>query len=443
MKPSIIKVKDLLQIKNLQIPDYQRPYKWTDKNVNQLIDDILFHKNKSAYRLGTLVIHNEANDIMNVVDGQQRVITLTLIVHALKKSDKFKCIKSLAEFETNLVSTLSFSLDISKANIQSNFRAIERRINEFDEDIISFFFNECELVQVQLTDISEAFQFFDSQNARGKDLEPHDLLKAFHLREMTSVTENERIKTIENWEAMETSELSKLFSHYLYRIKNWSDGKSAKYFTKDEVDIFKGLSPQIEENYPFAKLYRIAHLYTENYNRSYHSTTDKNSIDYPFQIDQPIINGKYFFEMVTYYGQLIAKIKKRDHSLLNIIKSYPGCYRTGDKYVINLFYCGLIYYMDKFGEQNLEKAITKIFIWAYTLRLKLYSVGLDSTDNYALDKSHSQIQLFKKIRASIDPKGVLNIRLEVLQQKTLKRDIPEIVQVFIQEKYYDRDDKTI
>ena len=37
------------------------------------------------------------------------------------------------------------------------------------------------MVEVVLQDISEAFQFFDSQNARGKDLEPHDLLKAYHL----------------------------------------------------------------------------------------------------------------------------------------------------------------------------------------------------------------------------------------------------------------------
>ena len=42
----IINVGNLLQYKNLTIPFYQRPYKWTTKNVNQLIDDIFLHKNK-------------------------------------------------------------------------------------------------------------------------------------------------------------------------------------------------------------------------------------------------------------------------------------------------------------------------------------------------------------------------------------------------------------
>ena len=57
-QPKIIKVRELLTNGNLKIPSYQRPYKWTTKNVNQLIDDILIHKEKSEYRLGTLVIHN-------------------------------------------------------------------------------------------------------------------------------------------------------------------------------------------------------------------------------------------------------------------------------------------------------------------------------------------------------------------------------------------------
>ena len=39
-KPKIIQIKELLSIQNLCIPEYQRPYKWTIKNVNQLIDDM-------------------------------------------------------------------------------------------------------------------------------------------------------------------------------------------------------------------------------------------------------------------------------------------------------------------------------------------------------------------------------------------------------------------
>lgn len=75
MQKGIITIKELLEINNLEIPNYQRPYNWKIKNVNQLIDDILFHKDKKGYRLGTLVLHDDKTNL-NIVDGQQRVITI-------------------------------------------------------------------------------------------------------------------------------------------------------------------------------------------------------------------------------------------------------------------------------------------------------------------------------------------------------------------------------
>jgi len=448
LKPEIITVKKLLQIENLEIPEYQRPYKWTAKNVNQLIDDIIFHNDKTAYRLGTLVIQSEKDDNekekLNIVDGQQRTLTLTLIAYAIIENRKeilnkiFKRNEELSNYDPKLLS-LSFNNDITKTNIQDNYTTIVRRIGEFDEKTISFFYEKCEIVKVTLSDISEAFQFFDSQNARGKDLEPHDLLKAFHLREMNNFsTEKERIKTVEQWESIETKKLSKLFSLYLYRIRNWSKGFSAKYFTKDDVDIFKGVSPNIKEDFPYTKVYRIAHYYTNEYNKSYHRDIDRNQIKYPFQLDQIIINGKRFFEMISYYNNMVDNLKNnKEFPVIETITTYKGNWRTGDKYIRNLFYCGLIYYVDKFGEEELSKAIGKIFIWAYTLRLKLYSVRFDSIDNYALNKAHSDIQLFKRIREAIHPNEIRNIKLEILKKENLGREIIEIINLFKDMKYYE------
>ena len=78
-RPEFVKVQKLIEITNLKIPEYQRPYKWTIKNVNQLIDDIFLFKDNKSYRFGTIVLHKENKDnreILNIVDGQQRTITL-------------------------------------------------------------------------------------------------------------------------------------------------------------------------------------------------------------------------------------------------------------------------------------------------------------------------------------------------------------------------------
>lgn len=61
----------------LNIPEYQRPYKWTARNAIQLLDDIIEAKNenKEVYRVGTLILHKDkdekGNERYNIVDGQQ------------------------------------------------------------------------------------------------------------------------------------------------------------------------------------------------------------------------------------------------------------------------------------------------------------------------------------------------------------------------------------
>lgn len=71
----IITIKELLSIKKLNIPSYQRPYKWTQKNIADLLEDINTaiqdakkHKN-FKYRIGTIIIHeNNQEKKQNIVD---------------------------------------------------------------------------------------------------------------------------------------------------------------------------------------------------------------------------------------------------------------------------------------------------------------------------------------------------------------------------------------
>jgi hypothetical protein len=56
----------------------------------------------------------------------------------------------------------------------------------------------CSFVRIVTYIEQEAFQFFDSQNTRGKSLEPHDLLKSYHLREMTDLSAEMEVRDLEN-----------------------------------------------------------------------------------------------------------------------------------------------------------------------------------------------------------------------------------------------------
>jgi len=449
LRTEVISVGNLLQYTNLTIPIYQRPYKWTAKNVNQLIDDILLHKDKSAYRLGTIVIHDDGTKF-NIVDGQQRTVTLILIIKALfevKKndfSDPLKCI--LDELNKKIIDP-QFDSEISIKNIKDNYREILRRVVEFDENTISFFCFKCEFIQFILTDISEAFQFFDSQNARGKDLEPHDLLKAYHLREFNHSDENIKNQIVHTWEAMKTQDLANLFGEYLFRIRSWSKGNSARYFTKDNVDIFKGINIENIDNYPYTELIRIAHFYVDRYNNSYERKIDRNESNYPFQIDQTIINGRRFFEMITHYDEIFKttinnysptsfyknELNENALKILKTINIYEGKSRTGDGYVRTLFDCALFYYIDKFGMREISRAIERIFIWAYSLRLNFQAVQIASIDNHVL----YGINLFRHIKEANNPGDIITLPLKPIEKNnSTKTEL--IAEIFEELRYYDK-----
>ena len=72
----------------------------------------------------------------------------------------------------------------------------------------------------------KAFQFFDSQNSRGKALSPHDLLKSYHLREMNDESESDKIEIIQAWENKNQSELEDLFADNLFPLVRWYKNKN-------------------------------------------------------------------------------------------------------------------------------------------------------------------------------------------------------------------------
>ena len=421
-KAVIIKLKDLLSIENLDIPEYQRPYKWSLKNVNQLIDDILRFKNKEAYRLGTVVVHkNSKNNTLDIVDGQQRITTIVLLIKAIMQdynlNKKFHTEYNEKSENEIKFPDLKFTNPISITNVKQNFQELNKRIKEieFDENVVYFILHKCEVVYVELDDISEAFQFFDSQNARGKDLAPHDLLKAFHLREMNDVSESEKTLLVNSWEQLdEEGNLSGLFNDYLFKIRNWSRGKSARYFSKNDVDIFKGISinKDTKELYPYVLLYQMANVFVDDYNLHSSRKVDFNTLAYPFSLDLPVLNGKRFFEMISHYHKRIDQIKaKKENEIIKLLDTYKGNSRVGDRYIRLLFECALIYYIDKFGEQEIDKVIKKFFIWAYKLRLELQAVRLASVDNRALETN-----VFRTIKDANIHSEVVNLYISNLEK---------------------------
>lgn len=432
-------IAQFLNHQRLRIPHFQRPYKWTAKNVIQLIDDVERFKSDKPYRIGTIVIYQDEKGNYQIVDGQQRSISFALITKAIQNkklstltNETLKqSIQSLNAFRP------TFKNEVSIKNIQDNYREIERKIDRVDEKFIDYFYNKCEVTFIVIDDVSEAFQFFDSQNARGKDLEPHDLLKAYHLREIEKAThkldEFKVNRLVDTWEEMDTKALSGLFAEFLYRVRGWSKGLSSRMFTKKDTSLFKGINLEKMGDYPFAMLYKMADDQIRD------KSTNDSKVQFPFQLDQVIINGAHFFEMVTHYKKMYDEFKTKKEELspeameiIDTLNTYSGKNRTGDKYVRMLFDCAVLHYMDKFGEEDLSKAIEKIFIWAYTLRLRYQNLVFASVDNYVIQEKN----IFMAIRDATYKDEVINYSIPVVTETKDSDKTTEIKELFNKMHYY-------
>lgn len=399
--PEVQPIEELFNEK-LVIPEYQRPYRWRENHIIQLIDDL---KNNAVssdeYRIGTVVLYQAEDKALEIVDGQQRTITLCLLLAAI--NDKIKN-KELPE----LLKLLTLSHPESQQQAMHNSAFIKEYISHFEEQelcqLFDFILKSCSVVVIRLSDLGEAFQFFDSQNARGKALEPHDLLKAFHLREMKNDNEQEKLFVIENWESEASTggELKSIFSDYLYRLRRWNKGKKGRYFTNKDIDVFKGLDINSDELPVFMQVALRAHVFTNNYNQAPTRLVDKQSLNYPHQINQVIINGARFFEYISNYIEQ-KRLLLNNPEVKQYLVDYKGSGRSGDMYTRNLFLAVLLQYKDKFGDQNFELAARLCFVWAYKLRLENARVQFASVDNYAR-ASNSLIRL---IESAVTAKEVL------------------------------------
>lgn len=414
----VLTIEGLLRNYKLEIPEYQRPYKWQEEHIASLLDDLQKNLELPSYRLGTMVLFKEKQNFF-IVDGQQRFISIILILLAYRNRNSDKCPNYFKDSQiskkVNFISnSFNFISDISKANIQQNYRLIEQELKkpEFQNNIIEFLLKKCEVVVVTLDDISEAFQFFDAQNARGKDLDPHDLLKAFHLREFSERDKDEISGIVTYWESLSAKSLKSFFAYYLYPTRGWIQSKSSRNFTKSEIGMFKGINLDKDNIYPFAEQYIILNL--------------RSGGQFPFQLDQRIINGKRFFEMVEHYRKLFdnldlktfdrnSEIDNNAQIILKTIHNYTfnnSNIRIGDIYILRAFKCLLVFYIDKFNDKELSNAIRKIFIWIYSLRLNHEKVQLASVDNYILEDN-----LFQRLSEAHQPKEFLAFRVPIVQEE--------------------------
>lgn len=437
-------VQDLLGRPELRIPDYQRPYAWTKRNVAQLVEDIQLFTRNGDYRIGTVILHRRSDqqegEILDVVDGQQRLTTLHLLAHVLKNSGYGPGTGTVAPLQLS-----PYNAERTDARLRENHDFLVRLVADWGSDTFKSFadalFGQCEVVVVILRDLDEAFQMFDSQNARGRPLYPTDLLKAFHLREVGDAVRASRMREIvELWEDVPAAHVNALFSEYLFKIKRWSNSRPVgkEGFLAAHIGMFKGIREGDVDNEQnnWARAYVYAKNYTDDF-RSENATAVRfgmmRPIEYPHQIDHPVLNGETFFRMVAHYYQLGVRLGLRafdDDRLSEDLRATFGTLRSemtkpvdegwkpdGDPsryaYIRALLDALLLYQQDRFGQQETGRFATLAARFAMVPRATHYAVKRETINNHALgtaDKADG-LNLFREIRDASTARELVNLTI--------------------------------
>jgi hypothetical protein len=272
-----------------RIPLYQRPYAWQRDQAEELFDDLLdFVTDKpvdqlNPYFLGNIVVIKEDHKPdADVVDGQQRLTTLTILLSAIRSlmpddfatgltdyiyekgnaveetQDRFrltlrerdeKFFQEYIQKEGNLDALRKLAEDKltdSQVNIKRNLSFFLERLAQIPSErckkLAQFIVKQCFLVVVSTPDFDSAYRIFTILNSRGLDLSHADILKSEIVGRIAKAEQDEYG---ERWE--ETEELlgrdafSDLFSHIrtVYRkqkLKGTVLNEFRQYVIKDEPD---------------------------------------------------------------------------------------------------------------------------------------------------------------------------------------------------------------
>ncbi len=233
-----------------KIPRYQRPYSWTTDQVSDLWNDL---KEEEAAFLGSFVFNYEKyneDEFVEVIDGQQRLITLTILMSVLRDiykelgdDDKFrltqdtiayknlitgketyrlKCGDSLNNFFCDSIQKSDSRIlsvnpkEKEKKAVGDNYKFLKDKIveelNSFQSKLKKINYLDClkkkvfdyKIILIKTGSDDDAYSIFETVNARGADLTVADLLKNYIFSKLPK-TEDGVDSAKDIWSAVEST----------------------------------------------------------------------------------------------------------------------------------------------------------------------------------------------------------------------------------------------
>ena len=303
-----LEIQNLEQVfqKPLVIPGYQRIYCWDKDTLLQLLDDLLERQYLSSYRLGSVIL-NKKEGKFEIVDGQQRLVSLTLLLHALG----FKGDLPLLNTEFNNIKSqkfVSYNYNCIQTYIQNQNRLeTEHKREEWMNKLLTQV--DFSVLIITSNNLDLAFTFFSNTNSRGVPLSDFDLLKAHHLRFLPNKSQqchlavrwNKMVLKADNahnGELVEERDYYRTIAMYLYYLRRWLGKRPVREWEEYHVKKEFESALVIDEIPPFCERF----LYKE-----------------------PIQGGSHFFAYVQHFVDRFEQFRRLPEYY------YPGRYHEDSK----------------------------------------------------------------------------------------------------------------
>ena len=291
-------VKQLLEtgkVNKFIIPEYQRPYAWTDEQIQTLFEDLVEYtennkekNNDSTYFLGTIVSYENENE-QEIIDGQQRITSLFLLLRALySKLNSMTETKEVKNFKGQIESALweqdelTAEVDFEKTLIESrvmsdegneifakilisgtieegakdnyslNYKLFTELIEKYatSEPELFFWFirnalNKAILLPITADSQDTALTIFSTLNDRGLALSDADIFKAKIYNHLDA---EGRAAFIEQWQQLDdeatnaNESIQKLFYYYMFYLRALENDRNTttpgirKYYSRNNFE---------------------------------------------------------------------------------------------------------------------------------------------------------------------------------------------------------------
>lgn len=290
-KQSVKQFLETGKIKKFVIPEYQRPYAWTDEQNQVLFDDLAEYtanNNESTYFLGSIVAYENDHNEQEIIDGQQRITTLFLFLRAIYAKLENSCEKEALFLKSQIEPALweqddltgevkpdkilimsrvmgdegneefasilvSGEADVkSKSNYSKNYILIQHLLNEYATNeplsfyrFISNILNKAILLPITADTQDTALTIFSTLNDRGLALSDADIFKAKIYNHLDVQGKND---FIEKWQQLDeeatnaNESIQKLFYYYMFYLRALENDRNTttpgvrKYYSKNNFE---------------------------------------------------------------------------------------------------------------------------------------------------------------------------------------------------------------